>query len=283
MLDSKTIKKINEFIYSKPRTVQEIAQLIGKSWRTADSYVERIEKETGSIATRVFREGTKGALKVVFWNNVERIHSSEFQEWLFKRIESGRKKQDFSPFDIWQHIDKNKKRAFLKDADEKNEEESESVFADLFNSCESQLLVFSGNLSWINASFGKKSVIDSLKELAKRKITIKMISRVGLESTSNIKKVFEINDNIGIESIEVRHCEQPLRGMIVDKKIARFKEIKNPEGYKKSELEKKCFICYDIYDEDWIEWLQKVFWNLFRNSIDAKKRLDDMSAIMKLE
>jgi hypothetical protein len=41
MLDNKTIKKINDFVYQKPRTIQEIALLIRKNWRTANSYIDR--------------------------------------------------------------------------------------------------------------------------------------------------------------------------------------------------------------------------------------------------
>ena len=97
MLDSKTAKKIIDFVYTKPRSIQEIAYHIQRNWRTADSYVDRIIKEQGVLATKVFREGTRGALKIVFWSNIERIHSSDFQEKLFKKIESARHKRDFSP------------------------------------------------------------------------------------------------------------------------------------------------------------------------------------------
>ena len=74
MLDSKIIKKINNFVYQKPRTIQEISLLIKKNWRTADRYVEQISKEQGTLLVRTFREGTRGALKIVFWNNIEKIH-----------------------------------------------------------------------------------------------------------------------------------------------------------------------------------------------------------------
>jgi len=66
MLNSQTIKDIEDFVYSKPRSIQEIAEHLGKNWRTADRYVEDIEKNFGTISTRVFREGTRGALKIVY-------------------------------------------------------------------------------------------------------------------------------------------------------------------------------------------------------------------------
>ena len=55
MLDVQMINKIEEFVYDKPRSIQEIAEFIGKNWRTADRYIEEIEKNFGTISTRVFR------------------------------------------------------------------------------------------------------------------------------------------------------------------------------------------------------------------------------------
>ncbi|MEK6845578.1 MAG: hypothetical protein AABY26_02370, partial [Nanoarchaeota archaeon] len=66
MLDSAITKKIEEVVYAKPRSIQEIAQLLNKNWRTADRYIEEIEKNFGTISTRTFRGGTRGALKIVF-------------------------------------------------------------------------------------------------------------------------------------------------------------------------------------------------------------------------
>ena len=118
MLDSKLIKKICDFIYIKPRSIQEIAFHIQKNWRTADSYVERISKEQGNLAVRTFREGSRGALKIVYWNNIEKIHSNDFQDRLFKKIEIAKDKKDFSPFDIYQYVDENKRHAFLEQQSE---------------------------------------------------------------------------------------------------------------------------------------------------------------------
>lgn len=279
MLDSRTIKKISDFVYTKPRTVQEIAHHIQKNWRTANSYVDRIAEETGQISTRVFREGTKGALKIAYWSNIERIHSTTFQEKLFKRIESGKKKEDFSPFDIYQYVDDNKRKAFVV----YEENEGEGRMIDLWKSAENFVLIFSGNLSWINLSFGKIKIKDVLESVAKRNVQIKIVTRVDLATLSNLKKIIEINEKIGRENIEVRHCEQPLRGMIVDNKIVRLREIKEPEHYKKGELEKRTYVYYEIFDEDWINWIQKVFYNFFRTSICAKKRTSDMETLEKWE
>ena len=66
MLTEEIKNKILEFVALKPRSIDEIAKHIGKNWRTANSHVEKIARETGLIATRVFRKGTKGALKIVY-------------------------------------------------------------------------------------------------------------------------------------------------------------------------------------------------------------------------
>lgn len=282
MLDDKITKKINDFVYAQPRIIIEIAQLINKNWRTADRYVEKIAKENGAIATRTFRGGTRGALKLVFWNNIEKIHSTEFQERIFKKIESGREKEDFSPMDIYQYIDCNKKKAFLEvQADENAKIEQDIV--SLIRGAKEQIFIFSGNLSWANAVQGKVKVLDVLEEAAKRKVAIKILTRVDIASMSNIEKVLPINEKLGREAVEVRHCEQPLRCIIIDNKIARLKEIKDPANYKKGELAKKTFIFYEIYDTEWLEWLKKVFWSLFRPAMPASKRIEEINTITVLK
>lgn len=278
MLDSKIKKKIIELVYQKPRTVQEIAQSIGKNWRTADSYVEKICEEDGSISARTFREGTRGALKIVFWNNIEKIHSSSFQERLFKAIEAGKTKKDFSPFEIYQYVDEKKRRASVEaDKDEKNTNIDE--FTNALSSAEKQILFFSGNLSWINLN---KKVFPIIKRLVKNRVQIKILTRVDIATVANLDKLFSINEAEGRDAIEIRHCEQPLRAVIVDSKLARMKEVKDPSDYKAGELEKKTFIFYEIYDSEWVEWMQKVFWNLFRTSVPVEKRIKDLKTVRQL-
>ena len=108
MLDKATIKRINEFVHQKPRATDEIAKLLDVNWRTADKYVHNISENEGTIAVRTFREGTRGALKIVFWKTAEQLAASEVQEYLLRQIESGRRKDDFSPSEIFQFVDKNK-------------------------------------------------------------------------------------------------------------------------------------------------------------------------------
>ena len=56
----------------------------------------------------------------------------------------------------------------------------------------------------------------------------------------------------------------------------------SPSACWKGELKQKTRIFYEIYDEAWVEWLQKAFWNIFRTSIDAKERVKDIEQIEKL-
>jgi len=40
---------------------------------------------------------------------------------------------------------------------------------------------------------------------------------------------------------------------------------------------------YEIYDPEWIDWLKKLFWNLFSSGIPAQKRIDDIKSIKELK
>lgn len=276
MLEDKTRKKIITFL-NKPRTVQEVAKHIGKNWRTADRYVDKIAAETGEISSRTFREGTRGALKIVYQTNTATIASTQFQERLERQILTGRKKEDFSPLDIYQYIDEKKRYAFLEQqADEYAEIEQDVVT--VLRSAQKNIFIFSGNLSWANVIQGKIKVIDILEEMAE-KLPIKIITRIDIASLSNIQKIAHINNTLGREAIEIRHCEQPLRCVLVDTKHARFKEVKEPSKYKKGELKKKTHLFYEIYDEEWNEWLQKLFWKMFSTGISLKKRLETLDSI----
>ena len=80
--------------------------------------------------------------------------------------------------------------------------------------------------------------------------------------------------------IEIRTCYQPLRGFIIDDKLARFKNEEKLATYKQGELNKDTMIMYELYDEEWIGWLQKVFWNMFRFSTDSTTRIKEFKKII---
>lgn len=274
MLDSITLKKLEDFVYIKPRSMQEISHYMGKSWRTADRYVQEIEKEYGTIATRTFREGTRGALKIVYWASVEKLHASVFQEKIEKEIETFKKKEDFSAFDIYQHVTEKDKKAYIEYENGESKTNLEE-FREYLESAKKQVIFFSGNLSWINLKDGKINIFDVVEKLVKKKIPIKILCRVDLASLSNVEKILSLNFKYGKELIEVRHAEHPLRGFIVDKIIMRLKEIKEPTG-KVHELKNRLFIFYTIKDREWIDWLTRVFWKIFSCSINANKRIEEL-------
>jgi len=168
MLDSKTIKKIENFVYTKPRSIQELSEHIEKNWRTADRYIQEIEKEFGTIETRTFRGGTRGALKIVYWASVEKVSSNIFQKILEEKILSSRKKEDFSAFDIFQYIDKNKKKVTVEEREGDNIKELKKRLL----SAKKQLIIFSGNLSFINLNDKKIDTLNTLDELVKRDVSM---------------------------------------------------------------------------------------------------------------
>ena len=278
MIKKEIIKKINDFVYQKPRTIQEISKLIDKSWLTTDRYIRRIMEEEGTISIRTFRGGTRGALKIVYWN-LSPIQKSSFQARLQKQIEVARYKKDFSPSEIYQYINENKKEAWILNEKTYYEKDNFENLKNLLMKAESQILFFSGNLSFCNLSYKDKKIMDTIEFLASSGINMKILTRVEFPGIETIKNVLSLNDKVGKEVIEIRHCYQPLRLTIIDSKIVSIKEVKDPKDYVGDELKEKINILYRIYDEEWIEWLQKVFWNLFRNSISAEKRISDLEKI----
>ena len=274
MLDSITIKKIEDFVCQKPRSVQELAVHLGKNWRTVDRYIEEIEKNFGTISTRVFRGGTRGALKIVYWSSMEKLSSSIFQEKLEEDILKARRKDDFSAFDIFQYVDDKKKKVTIEHIEGDNIEGLKKKLL----TAKKQLLIFSGNLSFINLKNKKVDTLDVFEELVKNGISIKILCRVDLDGMENIKKLISLNFKHGKDLVEIRHTEQPLRTIIYDEELATLKEVKEPTG-KINELNKKVFIYYAIKDKEWIKWLKRIFWKMFNNSISAKKRLEELEKL----
>jgi hypothetical protein len=277
MLNSEEIKKIENFVAEKPRSIQEIAEYLEISWRTADRHIEQIKTDLGTLETRVFREGTRGALKIVFLAGVEKISHTAFQQELEKEITIAKKKEDFSVFDIFQHIPKKNKKVRVEKAKFEEKMDLEEL-AESFQNAKKQILIFSGNLSFINLKDKDTDMMEVLESLVKRNINIKIISRVDIAGKENIEKVLSLNFKYGKNLIEIRHKEHPIRANIVDNKFFRMKEIKEPTG-KEKELDKKLFIFYTIKDKDWTEWLSRIFWKMFTQSIDASKRLEQLNEL----
>lgn len=278
MLTTELIKQIEDFVYRKPRSVQEIAELIKKNWRTADRYVLDIEKNFGTLSSRTFREGTRGALKIVYWAATEKTSSSVIQQKLEETLLQAKKKESFSAFDIFQYIPDQSKEASLEQGKEEGARNVEEL-ADYLQRAKKQVIIFSGNLSLVNLRKKDIDLFQCIEQLVKRKIPIKIIARVDIAGKDNVEKILSLNFKHGKELIEIHHREQPLRAFVIDDAVIRIKEVNEPTG-KINELNKRTFLYYTIKDKEWIEWLTRIFWKMFSSSITAEKRLEEMRKII---
>lgn len=120
------------------------------------------------------------------------------------------------------------------------------------------------------------------RELAEDDVSIKFLSRVDITSLKNVELMRRINEELGKKRIYVRHCEQPVRAVIIDDKMVQLKEARNPENYPSEEVAENTYIFYEIYDENWIEWIRNAFWNLYRNSVPAESRIEDLNSIQNI-
>lgn len=279
MLDNKTIQKIENFVSVEPRSVNEISIYLQKNWRTVDRYLKEIEEEYKTISTKTFRGGTRGALKVAYLSNPERASSTKIQEELENEILRQKRKEEFSAFDIFQHVPEKNKKAIVEDEISENGTNLKEL-VEILHSTKKELKLFSGNLSWINLKKGKINLYEILEELVKKGIKVKVLCRVDLEGLENIKKVLSLNYKYGKELIEIRHREHPIRAFVIDNDSMRLKEIREPTG-KIKELDKKIFIFYTIKDKEWSEWLSKIFIKLFNTSIGAEKRIKELEKLIK--
>jgi hypothetical protein len=62
----------------------------------------------------------------------------------------------------------------------------------------------------------------------------------------------------------------------------RFKELLDPSRYKANELDKHTYVFYEIHDKEWVEWLTRVFYVLYRAGIPAARRLEGLNTIHQI-
>jgi len=278
MLDQKTIQDIEKFVGIEPRSINEIAEKLNKNWRTVDRYLKQIEEDNGTILTKTFRGGTRGALKVAYMASPDKISNTSFQLELEKKIMRSRRKEEFSTFDIFQFVpDKNKQAIIEDEITEASTNLRELI--QILRSTKKELKLFSGNLSWINLKKGKIDLFEELEELVKRGVKVKVLCRVDFEGYENIKRAMQLNYKYGKELIEIRHREHPIRAFVIDNKIIRLKEIKEPTG-KIKELDYKRFIFYTIKDKEWTEWISRIFNKLYNSSIGSEQRLLELNKLL---
>lgn len=274
-----TKHRLLDFISASPRSVQEIAFEFDKNWRTIDGYVSKLEEE-GLVKVKEFRKGARVAFKIVYMQPDITFNASHTQNKILRQLESGKRSQDFSPLNIIQQIPERHVRAYFR----MNSLTKDKVTEDLFyflKKTSTSLLMFSGDLSWIDLKVGNKSIIEILEHLAKQKVSIKIIARVDRNTKNKIEKLLHINYKVGYDWIEIHHEEQALRCFISDSKVARLKEpsFSSREG----ELKKVGTFFYETNEESWVNWLERVFWNMFRSSLPAQKRLEILKRIEELE
>ncbi|HIH52310.1 hypothetical protein COT60_02700 [Candidatus Pacearchaeota archaeon CG09_land_8_20_14_0_10_30_9] len=279
MLDNKTVQEIERFVSVEPRSINEISDYLKKNWRTVDRYLKEIEEEYKTISLKTFRGGTRGALKIAYFSSPERVSSTKLQEELENEIMKLKRKEDFSAFDIFQNISEKNKKAIVEDEISESSTNLKELI-EILKTTKKELKLFSGNLSWINLKKGKIDLFQTLEDLIKKGVKLKVLCRVDLNGIENIKKVLSLNYKYGKELIEIRHREHPIRAFVIDNTSFRLKEIKEPTG-KIKELDKKIFIFYTIKDKEWTEWLSKIFIKLFNTSIGAEKRLNELNKLIK--
>ncbi len=278
MLDEPTTKKLLAFVAAQPRSIEEIANHLNKNWRTADRYVTKIAEDTGRIAVRIFREGSRGALKVVYIATIDRIPGSEIQDRLLARVLAGRDKIDFSPLGIYEHADPQRRHATLYRFPNVTLVPERDLIG-LIRGAQTQILSYSGNLSWVTRVQDGERLIDALAKRAAAGVAIRVVCRVDLATLANLREIEIVNTRLGREAIEVRHCEQPLRGLIVDDRALHLKETFDPTRYRPGELADRTFLFYDISDPEWVAWATRVFWRLFQTGTPAAKRLAAIGSI----
>lgn len=283
VLDNNTIEKIKSLVYQKPRTINDIAIAIGKNWRTANRYVDEIILKTGTIKVITFREGSRGALKLVYWNNSEKLYSTDIQEQIFKKIELGINKSDFSPFEIYQYIDSDKRNAYYEEIkDETKYNYRIDMLIPYFENAKTEIFIFAGNLAFIHLKYNGKTMFEYIEDCVKRGVLIKIITYINLIDLDNIEKVLGLNSSFSENRVEIRHEIIPVRAYIFDEEIVKFGEIASGQN-KTGQLKEKIALYYEIKDENWVLLIQKLFWKKFQNAIQSNKRIENMRTIKKLK
>ncbi|MFH0714380.1 MAG: hypothetical protein V1847_02185 [Candidatus Diapherotrites archaeon] len=219
---------------------------------------------------KVFRAGTKGAVKVVYWNYGDSVQSDEIRSRLFEKIRLLSDKNLFDPLEIFQHVSPTKGNARVEYYTDPLVEPNKGLSA-FFKKVNEGLLCFSGNLSWINVKEGSNPLTRAFERMLERGVSVKILCRIDVATLKNLHKIESLMRRFP-KQVEIRHCHQPLRGFVADGKLVRLKEEKAKNIFKAKELEKDVRVFYEFSDEVWTQWLEQVFWYLFRHSIEYEKR-----------
>lgn len=282
MLDKGKEELIYELVREQPRTVQEVAQALEVSWLTAERYIKKLSEEEGMIATKTFRGGTKGALKIVFWNLLE-TSTTSIQHRLEEQLLTGRFKQDWSATELYYQVEQKKKKARMISRKDYEKIHTGDHYRKLLLEAEEQILFFSGNLSYINLTTKEGTIYDTIVELAHKGVKMKFLTRINILESKLIEKLEAINTKVGKNMVEVRHAFQPARVTIIDDKIISIKEIYDHNMFGEQELLEEVVVFYEIYDSSWTKWIARVFWKQFQTAISSKHFLEELKTINDAE
>jgi hypothetical protein len=272
-------RRLLEKISRSPCSIQELAFEFEKNWRTIDNYIGKLVDE-GLVCIKEFKKGSRVAFKIVFIQPEINFQISDIQKQILKKIESGQRSQNFSPLNIIQHIDENEFKAYFKSTQNLSDSTNFEL-ANFLKQATQNILMFSGDLSWVNLKIKTGSLLDTIEDLARRKISIKIIARVDKNTQKIVDKLLNINYKLGYEMIEIHHEEHPLRCFVIDGKIARLKEPSFSS--EKGNLKKIGTYFYMVFNESWINWFERLFWSMFRTSIPASKRIKVLDKIEELK
>ncbi len=276
-LSDQEVQTIVELVKKQPQTVQDIAKTIDRSWVTAEKYLHEIKDKTGLINLKTFREGTQAALKIVYYTATDFSALDDVKQNLAHQIMAAKFKHDFDFMDVFQFVHSSKKRATKYEISGRTQAplaENTGIRAT------KSVFYFSGNLSFLSQKYGKeKPPIEIMEDQLNDGVLIKILCRVNISSLANIEKISHLLVKYP-NQIEIHHRYQPLRGLIIDDEFARFKTWENKADYELGELHKSTRVYYEITDNEWISWLQTLFWKMWRSSIPYDQRLKEIQKIV---
>ena len=251
--------------------MQEIAKMLHKSWLTADSYVQQIKERTGLVEVKIFRKGTQGALKLVYYAHPDTLLVNDLREELYHKIKNGRFRSDFDFMEIFQFIPEEKKKSCIEDTPAAYVQRMLAAY----KSAQHKVYCFSGNLSFLRHN---SALLEVWEDLLKKKVHIKILCRINLATLENINMLLPLLQRYQAY-LEIKHSYHPLRGCIVDDALAFFCDEEKLQMYREGELPHDTRIFYEVYDGEWISWMQKIFWNIFRFSIGYDVRIKELKKI----
>ncbi len=266
MLTQDKANAIRGLLAERPRSIKEISLSLGMTWKTANKYIEELCGQDNSIGVHVFKDGMRGGLKIAFLNSTRQDYE-QLLSFMRKRILGAREKSEFSPFELYQHVDGSMKKAFWEGGEAAFLGHGTEDIDNLLQKSEKEYLSFSGDFSWVMSREKGKAVFNTIGKLAEKGVGIHMLGRIDVKSLASVERLMRMNEGV----IDVRHVDQPLRGAIVDDTVVRL--VETPAS-----LDKKIY--YEITEPKWVRFVKSVFWEFHKVSVPADKRIDEIRKLI---